>query len=119
MLPGLMLAGMYMIYVIGRAAFNPSLAPKPREEDVPSFARILYELATSFVPLAVLILSVLGAILMGLATPAEAAGVGAFGGLVLAAEGIGVPYCQDLGHGLLAIRWFLDLRLGVLLSRRP
>jgi tripartite ATP-independent transporter DctM subunit len=85
MLPGLMLAGMYMIYVIGRAAFNPSLAPKPREEDVPSFARILYELATSFVPLAVLILSVLGAILMGLATPAEAAGVGAFGGLVLAA----------------------------------
>jgi tripartite ATP-independent transporter DctM subunit len=85
MLPGLMLAGMYMIYVIGRAAFNPSLAPKPREEDVPSFIRILYELATSFVPLAVLILSVLGAILMGLATPAEAAGVGAFGGLVLAA----------------------------------
>jgi TRAP-type mannitol/chloroaromatic compound transport system permease large subunit len=85
MLPGLMLAGMYMIYVIGRAAFNPSLAPKPREEDVPSFFRILYELATSFVPLAVLILSVLGAILMGLATPAEAAGVGAFGGLVLAA----------------------------------
>jgi tripartite ATP-independent transporter DctM subunit len=85
MLPGLMLAGMYMIYVIGRATFNPSLAPKPREEDVPSFFRILYELATSFVPLAVLILSVLGAILMGLATPAEAAGVGAFGGLVLAA----------------------------------
>ncbi len=85
MLPGLMLAGMYMVYVVSRAAFNPSLAPKPREEDVPGFFRILYELLTSFVPLAVLILSVLGAILAGLATPAEAAGVGAAGGLLLAA----------------------------------
>ena len=85
MFPGLMLAGMYMVYVIGRAIINPSLAPKPREEDVPGMGRILYELMTSFVPLAVLILSVLGAILMGLATPAEAAGVGAAGGLLLAA----------------------------------
>ena len=85
MLPGLMLAGMYMVYVVSRAAFNPSLAPKPREEDVAGFFRILYELLTSFVPLAVLILSVLGAILAGLATPAEAAGVGAAGGLLLAA----------------------------------
>lgn len=41
-------------------------------------------LLTSFVPLAVLILSVLGAILFGLATPSEAAAVGAFGSLVLA-----------------------------------
>lgn len=45
---------------------------------------ILYELLTSFLPLAVLITSVLGAILMGFATPAEAAAVGAAGGLVLA-----------------------------------
>jgi tripartite ATP-independent transporter DctM subunit len=84
MFPGLMLAGMYMIYVIGRASFNPSLAPKPREEDVPPLTEILWQILTSFVPLALLILSVLGAILMGLATPAEAAGVGAFGGLFLA-----------------------------------
>ena len=41
-------------------------------------------LVTSFLPLAVLILSVLGAILAGIATPAEAAGVGSFGGLLLA-----------------------------------
>jgi len=84
MFPGLMLAGMYMIYVIGRATFNPSLAPKPREEDVPPLGEILLQVLTSFVPLALLIMSVLGAILMGLATPAEAAGVGAFGGLFLA-----------------------------------
>jgi tripartite ATP-independent transporter DctM subunit len=83
--PGMMLAGMYMMYVVGRASLNPKLAPKPKEEDVPPLAGILWELLTSFIPLAVLIMSVLGAILMGLATPAEAAGVGAFGGLFLAA----------------------------------
>ena len=85
MFPGLMLAGMYMVYVVGRATLNPALAPRPKEEDVPPMRQILWELLTSFVPLAILILSVLGAILMGLATPAEAAGVGAFGGLLLAA----------------------------------
>ena len=85
MFPGLLLAGFYMVYVVGRASLNPSLAPKPREEDVPAMGRILWELLTSFIPLAVLIMSVLGAILLGLATPAEAAGVGAFGGLLLAA----------------------------------
>ncbi len=84
MFPGLMLAGFYMIYVVGRAALNPALAPKPREEDVPPFWHIAWAVLTSFVPLAVLIMSVLGSILLGLATPAEAAGVGAFGGLFLA-----------------------------------
>ena len=83
MFPGLMLAGFYMIYVVGRAYFNPALAPKPQQDDV-SMSKVFYELITSFVPLAVLIMSVLGAILMGLATPAEAAAVGAAGGLVLA-----------------------------------
>ncbi|MEJ2453627.1 MAG: TRAP transporter large permease subunit [Candidatus Thiodiazotropha sp.] len=83
--PGMMLAGMYMIYVVGRATLKPSLAPKPPAEDVPSLAMILWQLLTSFVPLFVLIMGVLGSILAGIATPAEAAGVGSFGGLVLAA----------------------------------
>jgi len=82
--PGLMLAGFYMIYVIVRAYLDPNLAPKPKEDDV-SFRKVAYELLTSFLPLAALITAVLGAILLGLATPAEAAGVGAAGGLILAA----------------------------------
>ncbi|WP_426415853.1 TRAP transporter large permease [Aestuariirhabdus sp. LZHN29] len=82
--PGLMLAGMYMLYVILRAYLNPSLAPKPVEEHVPPFRTIVWQLVTSFVPLFVLIMGVLGSILAGIATPAEAAGVGSFGGLVLA-----------------------------------
>ena len=82
--PGFLLAGFYMIYVVTRAFFNPSLAPKPIEEEVPSTRVILIQLLTSFVPLALLILTVLGSILLGLATPAEAAAIGAFGGLFLA-----------------------------------
>jgi len=83
-IPGFLLAGFYMVYVVGRAYFNPSIAPKPLEEEVPSTRVIFIQLLTSFVPLALLILSVLGSILLGLATPAEAAAIGAFGGLFLA-----------------------------------
>ena len=86
MLPGLMLAGLYMVYVIGVAVVKPSLAPKlPKEEtDIP-WSRVMVMMVTSFFPLAVLIMAVLGAILFGLATPSEAAAVGAMGALVLAA----------------------------------
>jgi tripartite ATP-independent transporter DctM subunit len=84
--PGMMLAGMYMIFVITRAWFKPSLAPKPTKEqtEIP-IAQLLWMMLTSFIPLAMLILSVLGAILFGWASPTEAAAIGAFGGLVLAA----------------------------------
>ena len=87
LLPGLLLAGLYVIYVIGRAWLNPALAPKPREEDIEhvSFFRLILLVMTSFFPLAFLILAVLGAILFGLATPTEAASMGALGGLFLAA----------------------------------
>ncbi|MBZ8131930.1 TRAP transporter large permease subunit [Afifella sp. IM 167] len=86
LLPGLMLAGLYVVYVIGRAWLNPKIAPRPpRDENAVSGLALVWLLVTSFFPLAVLILSVLGAILFGLATPSEAAAVGAIGGLVLAA----------------------------------
>tara|TARA_Y100000590_G_scaffold433738_1_gene551124 strand:- start:4719 stop:6080 length:1362 start_codon:yes stop_codon:yes gene_type:complete len=81
--PGLMLAGLYILYVIIRAYLNPSLAPKPAAEEIPPRAEILKEVLISFVPLFSLIILVLGTILAGLATPAEAAAVGAFGALVL------------------------------------
>ena len=85
--PGFMLAGLYMLYVFGRAWLQPQLAPKPREEDVAHYTggQVAFMMITSFFPLAFLILSVLGAILFGLATPSEAASMGALGGLVLAA----------------------------------
>ncbi len=84
MIPGLLLAGSYIIYVILRVILNPSIAPKPREEDIPPRRIVYWQLLTSFVPLTALIMLVLGSILGGLATPAEAAAMGAFGGLLLA-----------------------------------
>jgi tripartite ATP-independent transporter DctM subunit len=86
LLPGFLLAGLYMVYVIVRCTLNPSLAPKlPKEQtDIP-FGQVVMALLTSFFPLAILILSVLGAILFGLATPSEAAAVGALGAFLLAA----------------------------------
>ena len=84
-IPGFLLAGLYVIYIIVRAVLNPSLAPRlPKEQtDVP-MRQVLWALATSFLPLAVLIVCVLGAILFGLATPSEAAAAGALASLVLA-----------------------------------
>jgi len=86
LLPGFLLAGMYLVYIVGRAMLQPKLAPKPVAPEVPiPGAKLAWMLLTSFFPLAILILSVLGAILFGLATPSEAASIGALGGLVLAA----------------------------------
>ncbi|MEM6422189.1 MAG: TRAP transporter large permease subunit [Pseudomonadota bacterium] len=86
LIPGFMLAGLYILYVVGRAAVQPQLAPKPPREENDSLPvlTIIWMLATSFFPLAILILAVLGAILFGLATPSEAASMGALGGLLLA-----------------------------------
>jgi tripartite ATP-independent transporter DctM subunit len=84
--PGLLLAGLYMLYVLIRCWLNPALAPKlPKEQtDVP-WTRVLWALVTSFFPLTILIMSVLGCIFFGLATPTEAAAVGSLGSLILAA----------------------------------
>ena len=82
--PGLLLAGMYIIYVIIRVWINPAIAPKPEVDPNLSRTKIYLQLLTSFVPLTLLIMLVLGSILGGLATPAEAAAMGAMGGLLLA-----------------------------------
>lgn len=84
--PGFLLAGLYVVYVIGRVMINPKLAPKlPADQENIPWQKVVLALLTSFFPLAILILSVLGAIVFGLATPSEAASVGALGSLVLAA----------------------------------
>ncbi len=84
-IPGFLLAGLYVVYVILRAAINPKLAPKlPKEETNIPWGKVVILLLQAFFPLAVLILSVLGAILFGLATPSEAAAIGALGAMVLA-----------------------------------
>jgi tripartite ATP-independent transporter DctM subunit len=78
-----MLAGLYIGYAVFRAWLNPSIAPKPAAEEIPPPSVIMREVLVSFLPLFSLIILVLGTILAGIATPAEAAAVGAFGALVL------------------------------------
>ena len=82
--PGLMLASLYMLFVIIMALLNPKLAPKlPAEERNVPFGEMAWALLTSFAPLAGLISAALGSIIFGLATPSEAAAMGALGALLL------------------------------------
>jgi tripartite ATP-independent transporter DctM subunit len=84
--PGFLLAGMYLAYLLGRAFINPKLGPPvPEEERVHSVGTMVKEVLIGVVPLVGLIGAALGSILAGLATPTEAAGIGALGAAVLAA----------------------------------
>lgn len=85
--PGLLLASAYVIYVIIRCYMNPELGPALPKSAVKEVTtgRKIYLFATSVLPVSLLILSVLGAIFLGIAAPTEAAGIGAFASLILAA----------------------------------
>jgi tripartite ATP-independent transporter DctM subunit len=84
-IPGLMLAGLYILYAIGISIVRPDWAPKlpPEERNVP-FLTVMYSVVTGFLPLAALIGVVLGAIIFGWATPSEAAAMGSLGSVILA-----------------------------------
>jgi tripartite ATP-independent transporter DctM subunit len=83
--PGFMLAGMYIIYTLVRSFINPKLGPPvPYEERVHDWKIVVKEVILGMVPLGVLIGATLGSILLGIATPTEAAAVGVAGAFLLA-----------------------------------
>ncbi|WP_421707162.1 TRAP transporter large permease [Algihabitans sp.] len=83
--PGLMLASFYMLYILGIAAMRPDIAPPLPEEVGPeSRGELALMVLRTFLPPIALIVLVLGSIFGGLATPTEAAGVGALGATLLA-----------------------------------
>jgi tripartite ATP-independent transporter DctM subunit len=85
LLPGVMLALMYVLYVIVRAKINPALAPRlPAEQRTVAAGELAKLLVTAFLPLAALITAVLGSIVAGIATPTEAAALGALGAILIA-----------------------------------
>jgi len=83
--PGLLLASLFIGYCLIRSYLNPQLGPPlPEEQRAPNLRFILKEFALGVIPLLVVIAATLGSILAGLATPTEAAGMGALGALLLA-----------------------------------
>ncbi|MEQ5834984.1 TRAP transporter large permease subunit [Marinobacter sp. NFXS9] len=82
--PGLMLSGMYIAYVLIRTAINPKLGPPISKEERISFKDKLLLLKDLIAPF-ILVALVLGLLFGGIATPVEAAGIGSFGAMVVAA----------------------------------
>ena len=90
-IPGLILVALYAIYLMITALIKPDRAPPVATEDVD-----IMQLLLSIAPPLILILAVLGSILMGIATPTEAAGVGALGALLLAMRSLGLPEMKQI-----------------------
>jgi tripartite ATP-independent transporter DctM subunit len=80
-IPGFITAMLYIIYILVRCYLKPDLAPRMKEEETTRKARLI-SLKDIILP-ALLVVLVLGSIFLGIATPTEAAGVGAFGSFLV------------------------------------
>lgn len=116
LLPGLMLVGMYILYQIFMAIFKPDTSPAIPQEEIDA-SGLATRLLHALMPPMVLIIAVLGSILAGVATPTEAASVGAIGAIMLAGlrvdENRGLPiYVGFLAMvALLFLANLFDLRV--------
>ena len=82
--PGLLMAGLYIIYIIVRCTLRPSDGARiPLSQNDPDLVQKLVITAQALVPPVILIFAVLGSIMFGWAAPTEAAGMGAFGSILL------------------------------------
>ena len=83
-LPGVMMAVLYLVYALGRCWLNPSLGPRLREDQIPADRSDVWrEFILGLVPPTILIAFAMGSILFGWATPTEGAGMGALGSVLL------------------------------------
>ena len=103
LLPGLMLVLLYIAYLIGVAIFRPATMPAHHRDDGESVS--VFALLHALAPPLILIFAVLGSILGGFATPTEAAGVGAAGALLIAAQRRQLTFARmrDICEGTLKI----------------
>jgi len=83
-MPGLLMAAFYASYIILRCKFQPSIAPSYDVSSSPLSDKLI-SIAKYILPLGVVIFMVIGVILLGVATPSEAAATGALGTFILAA----------------------------------
>ena len=90
LIPGLLLVTFYIIYITGLAFFNKEAMPAANANIINSSTNdespLYHDVIKSLIPPLVLILAVLGSIIGGLATPTEAAAIGAVGAMFLAAS---------------------------------
>jgi TRAP-type mannitol/chloroaromatic compound transport system permease large subunit len=120
LLPGLMLVGLYILYQLFRAFIHPHTSPAlPPDAALEGLTRgqVIVKVAQALLPPVILIVAVLGSILAGIASPTEAAGVGAVGALMLAGLRLdehggwsiyGASLCLV---GVLVLTAFVDLRV--------
>lgn len=115
LLPGLMLVGFYILYQIVRAVLDPKSSPAMPVDESVSTAELYRRTLRALVPPVALIVAVMGSILGGIATPTEAAALGAVGAILLAGEragGMKVPVRAAALSliALLLLTSFMDLR---------
>ena len=84
LIPGLLLVTLYIVYIAGVALFNKEAMPAATEYKESFDSHLLHDVIKSLIPPLALILAVLGSIIAGLATPTEAAAIGAVGAMLLA-----------------------------------
>jgi tripartite ATP-independent transporter DctM subunit len=83
-IPGLVLVGLYILYLVILSHVRPDLAPPIPSAELAKFrAEAIRRVAIALIPAFALIVGVLGSIFVGIASPTEAASVGAVGGLAL------------------------------------
>lgn len=85
LIPGLILVTLYILYIIVVAIIDKNAMPAANDRDISYHNHLLHDVIKSLIPPLVLIFTVLGSIIAGLATPTEAAAIGAVGAMVLAA----------------------------------
>ncbi|MCH7775871.1 MAG: TRAP transporter large permease subunit [Gemmatimonadetes bacterium] len=82
--PGLLMAALYLVYILVRCTVDPKVAPRlPRQADEPRFVQKVRITVVALVPPLAMIFAVLGSIVLGWAAPTEAAGIGALGSVLL------------------------------------
>lgn len=84
LIPGLLLVTFYILYLLGAAFFNKDLMPAAEDDNTVYDTSLAHDVIKSLIPPLLLILSVLGSIIAGIATPTEAASIGAVGAMLLA-----------------------------------
>ena len=115
LIPGLMLVVFYILYQIVRAALDPKSSPAMPADDTLSTAELYRRTLRALIPPVALIVAVMGSILGGIATPTEAAALGAIGSILLAGDRLqGMKFPARLAAlsliALLTLTWAMDLR---------